>query len=61
MRIAEAAKRVERSIDTLKRYETEGIIPAARRDFQGWRVYDEADIDRILSILLAEKAEKVPV
>ena len=55
MRIAEVAKRVERSIDTLKRYEVEGIIPAARRDFQGWRVYDESDIQQILRILLAEK------
>lgn len=58
MRIGEVAKRVERSIDTLKRYETEGIIPAARRDFQGWRVYDETDVQTILRILLAEK---VPV
>ena len=55
MRIAEVAKRVERSIDTLKRYETGGVIPAARRDFQGWRVYDEADVETILSIILAEK------
>ncbi len=55
MRIAEAAKRVERSIDTLKRYEAEGLIPAPRRDFLGWRVYNEADIEQILSIILAEK------
>lgn len=55
MRIAEAAKRVERSIDTLKRYESQGLIPAAKRDFLGWRVYTEADVERILNIILAEK------
>ena len=55
MRIAQVAKRVERSIDTLKRYETEGIVPAPKRDFRGWRFYDEADIQTILRILLTEK------
>ena len=55
MRIAEAAKRVERSIDTLKRYEAEGIIPEPTRDFQGWRTYSEADIQQILKILRGEK------
>lgn len=55
MRIAQVAKRVERSIDTLRRYEADGTIPTAKRDFQGWRYYDEADIEEILSIIQPEK------
>ena len=58
MRIAEVAKRVERSIKTLRRYEADGTIPIPRRDIAGWRVYDEAEVEKILSII---QPEKVPV
>ena len=55
MRIAEVSRRVERSIKTLRRYESDGTIPVPKRDFRNWRFYSEADIEEILSIIQPEK------
>ena len=55
MRIAQVAARVERSIKTLRRYEAEGRIPIPRRDISNWRIYDEAEVEKILSIIQPEK------
>ena len=43
MRIGELAARVNRSVDTLKRWEGEGLL-ASRRDERGHRIYEEHDV-----------------
>jgi DNA-binding transcriptional MerR regulator len=42
---------------TLKRWETEGIIPPASRDSTGRRVYDAEEIERLKAI--AEERREV--
>ena len=59
MRIAEAARKAERHPDTLKRLEDDGTLPAPRRDFRGWRVYSEEDVETIRRILAGEEREPV--
>lgn len=61
MRIAEVAKLVERNITTLKRYEADGTIPAARRDFLGWRTYSAEDVETIRAILAGEEKQAIVV
>jgi MerR family mercuric resistance operon transcriptional regulator len=45
--IGTAAKQSGVGIETIRYYEREGIIPAARRAANGRRVYDENDIARL--------------
>lgn len=35
----------------LRRAESRGLIPKARRDLRGWRVYTEADISALKGLL----------
>jgi DNA-binding transcriptional MerR regulator len=59
--IREVAQRIGCHPLTLKRLEASGKIPIASRDFHGWRVYTEKDvqaIDRIVNSL-TEPTEKV--
>ena len=40
--------RLDRSILTIKRWEKQGLIPKARKDSRGWRVYSEEEVQAIL-------------
>ena len=46
--IADLAKTLDRSVRTVKEWEKKGLIPKARRDTRGWRVYSREQADRIL-------------
>jgi len=46
-KINELAKQLEVSIQTIKNYESSGILPKARRDKKGWRFYTQEDIIKI--------------
>lgn len=47
-KIKDVALRIDRSILTLKRWEKAGLIPKARKDSRGWRVYTEDELQEIL-------------
>ena len=47
MKIGELAKRAEVSIDTVRYYEREGLIPPPVRRASGYRDYLDADVDRL--------------
>ncbi len=47
-RISDIARRVDRSNTALVRWEKLGLIPKARRDSRGWRVYAKDQIDAIV-------------
>jgi len=60
-RIGEVAKRLGKTILTIKTWEKKGLIPKAKRDSRGWRAYTEDDIERIIEAAtergLLEEAE----
>ena len=45
--IGKAAKRAGLSVDTLRYYEREGLLPSPRRTASSYRLYDEAAIARL--------------
>ena len=45
--ITEAARLVGVSPKTLLRWEKAGKTPKAKRDWRGWRVYEEDDVDQL--------------
>jgi DNA-binding transcriptional MerR regulator len=47
-KIKDLALRLDRSILTIKRWEKQGLIPKARKDSRGWRVYTENEVREIL-------------
>ena len=47
-KIKDLALRLDRSILTIKRWEKQGLIPKARKDSRGWRVYTETEVREIL-------------
>ncbi|MGE0267452.1 MAG: helix-turn-helix domain-containing protein [Candidatus Omnitrophota bacterium] len=47
MTITEVADIVGISPKTIVRWEKVGKVRKAKRDWRGWRVYDENDLDRI--------------
>jgi DNA-binding transcriptional MerR regulator len=47
-KIKDVALRLDRSILTIKRWEKQGLIPKARKDSRGWRVYSEEEVQAIL-------------
>jgi DNA-binding transcriptional MerR regulator len=47
-KIKDLALRLDRSILTIKRWEKQGLIPRARKDSRGWRVYTEDEVQAIL-------------
>ena len=47
-KIGDLALRLDRSILTIKRWEKQGLIPKARKDSRGWRVYTEDEVQTIL-------------
>ena len=49
-RINRLAKELDVSIQTIKNYEGQGILPKARRDPRGWRYYTPEDIVKIKAL-----------
>jgi DNA-binding transcriptional MerR regulator len=52
-KIKDLALRLDRSILTIKRWEKQGLIPIARKDSRGWRIYTEAEVRDILRLVQA--------
>ena len=50
-KIKDLALRLDRSILTVKRWERQGLIPKARKDSRGWRIYTEAEVRDILRLV----------
>jgi len=51
-RVNEVARELGCSEAWLRRAERDGRIPQARRDMNGWRVYDQYDITRLREFLI---------
>jgi DNA-binding transcriptional MerR regulator len=47
MTITEAAKKIGVSTKTLLRWEKAGKTPKPKRDWRGWRVYEEEDLNEL--------------
>ena len=52
-KIKDLALRLDRSILTIKRWERQGLIPKARKDSRGWRIYTEAEVRDIQRLVQA--------
>jgi len=50
-KIKDLALRLDRSILTIKRWERQGLIPKARKDSRGWRIYTESEVRDILRLV----------
>lgn len=50
--VSKVARELGRSERWLRQAEGKGKIPKARRDFNGWRVYTEEDIEGLRSLLI---------
>lgn len=49
--VSEVARRIRRSETWLRRAEKRGLIPRARRNSVGWRIYSSADIAKLAQTL----------
>lgn len=47
MKIGQAAKRADVTIDTIRFYERRGVLPEPERRPSGYRIFTEADVARI--------------
>lgn len=45
-------RKIDRNKTTLIRWEEQGLIPKAKRDSRGWRYYSQADVDKIVRLIL---------
>ena len=50
LRIGELASRTETSTETLRYYESEGLMPVPRRSASGYRLYSSEDVQRVMFI-----------
>jgi len=57
-KINRLAKELGVSIQTIKNYEAEGILPKAKRDPKGWRYYSREDIIKIKALYQQEIVKK---
>ena len=55
LRIGEVAKRADVSIDTVRYYERQGLLPVAPRTRAGYRVFTSDTIERVLFIKQAQE------
>ena len=51
MRILELADKLSVSKDTIRRWEKDGLVPAAKRDHLGWRYFDDQDVAAYQKVL----------
>ncbi len=54
LKINKLAKELNVSIQTIKNYETWGILPKARRDNKHWRYYTTEDVLKIKALFAEE-------
>ncbi|RQP24219.1 MerR family transcriptional regulator [Piscinibacter terrae] len=54
MRIGELADRTGLAPSAIRFYEREGLMPAAKRQANGYRVYGEADVERLAILSLSQ-------
>ena len=54
-RISDIAKQVDRSTMAVQRWEKEKLIPRAKRDSRGWRIYTKDQVDEIVSLVKKTK------
>lgn len=54
-RISDIAKRVDRSTIAVARWEKNCLIPKAKRDSRGWRIYTKDSIDEIVNLVKKTK------
>ena len=47
-RIVDIGKQVDRSTIAVVRWEKNGLIPKAKRDSRGWRIYTKEDVEKIV-------------
>ena len=52
--IGKAARQAQLGIDTIRFYERQGLLPAATRTANGYRLYSAADVDRLRFIRRAK-------
>jgi len=45
------SKKVDRNKNTLLRWEKEGLIPKAKRDSRGWRIYSKKEMEQIIQLI----------
>ena len=46
--ITEVAKKLEITPKTIKRWEKSGKVKKPKRNYRGWRVYDQADTEELI-------------
>ncbi|TSC78552.1 MAG: Uncharacterized protein G01um101429_728 [Parcubacteria group bacterium Gr01-1014_29] len=54
-RVSDIAKQVDRSTMAVIRWEKEGLIPKAKRDSRGWRIYAKEQVDEIVKLVKETK------
>ncbi len=54
-RISDIAKQVDRSTIAVARWEKKGLIPKAKRDSRGWRIYTKDDVEKIVRMVKETK------
>jgi len=50
-RIIDLARELDRRPLTIKRWESAGLIPKAKRDTRGWRYYTRDDIENLVEMV----------
>ena len=55
--ISKAARRLDVSVDWLRKAERDGRIPLAKRHMCNWRVYSEEDIETLKKLLVPKVGE----
>jgi len=50
-RVSDIASQVDRSTMAVLRWEKDGLIPKAKKDSRGWRVYSKKDVDAIVKLV----------
>jgi len=50
-RVSDIAKRTDRTTTTVLRWEKAGLIPRAKRDSRGWRIYTKDQVESIVGLI----------
>lgn len=54
-RISDIANQVDRSTAAVIRWEKDKLIPRAKRDSRGWRIYTKDQVDEIVNLVKKTK------